>query len=105
MMRYTVKITDKALMDMEDIYKYIAEQLHAPHNAISQYNRISEAIEKLDVFPERIAIIDSEPECNMGLRMMIVDNYSVFYVVEKDIVIVTRVLYSASDIRERLRNK
>lgn len=103
MKRYAVKITDRALADMEEIYNYIAEQLHAPENAINQYNRIAEAIEKLDLFPERIAIMESEPEYTMGLRMMIVDNYSVFYIIERDCVIVTRVLYSVSDIGKRLK--
>jgi|LSQX01.2.fsa_nt_gb plasmid stabilization system protein ParE len=102
MKNHTVKITDTALADMEDIYNYIAEQLQAPENAINQYNRIAKAIEKLNSLPERIALMDSEPERSMGLRMLIVDNYSVFYIIEENAVIVTRVLYSASDIRERL---
>lgn len=105
MKNHTVKITDTALADMEDIYNYIAEQLQAPENAINQYNRIAKAIEKLNSLPERIALMDSEPERSMGLRMLIVDNYSVFYIIEENAVIVTRVLYSASDIRARLRNQ
>lgn len=34
---------------------------------------------------------------------MIVDNYSVFYVIKEDRVIVTDVLYIASNIEERLK--
>ena len=49
--------------------------------------------------------MDSEPERSMKLRRMLVDNYSVFYVVKEDRVIVTDVLYSASNIEERLRGK
>ena len=56
MKQYTVQITDKALADMEEIYTYIAEQLLAPENAIGQYNRIAEAIQNLNVFPERVRI-------------------------------------------------
>jgi plasmid stabilization system protein ParE len=47
--QYSVQITDKALEDMEEIYTYIAEQLQAPENAMGQYNRIAEAIQKLNV--------------------------------------------------------
>jgi plasmid stabilization system protein ParE len=68
MKQYNVQITDKALEDMEEIYTYIAEQLQAPENAMGQYNRIAEAIQKLNVFPERVRIMDSEPEHTMGLR-------------------------------------
>ena len=99
---YQVQITDKALVDMEEIYTYIAEQVQAIENAIEQYNRIANAIEKLSVFPERIRLMETEPEHTIGLRQLIVDNYSAFYFIEEDRVIVTRVLYSASDISKRL---
>ncbi len=102
MKRYTVKITDRALADMEEIYNYIAIQLQASENAMRQYNRIAEAIEGLNVFPERVRLMESASEKAMGLRQLVVDNYSVFYVIENEDVIVTRVLYSASDISKRL---
>jgi plasmid stabilization system protein ParE len=105
MKRYSVQITDKALEDMEEIYTYIAEQLQAPENAMGQYNRIAEAIQKLNVFPERVRIMASEPEHTMGLRPLSIDNFSAFYVIEGDKVIVTRVLYSASDISKKLSEK
>ena len=47
--------------------------------------------------------MDSEPERTQGLRPMLVDNYSVFYIVGGDAVSVARVLYSASDLVRRLR--
>ncbi len=87
---------------MNEIYIYIAEILKEPDTAIKQYNRIAEAIEKLDTFPNRIKIMDSEPERSWGLRQFRVDNYSVFYIIESKNVIVIRVLYSASDINKRL---
>lgn len=102
MKRYTVKITDRALADMEEIYNYIAIHLQAPENAMRQYNRIAEAIEGLSVFPERIKLMESHLEKTIGLRQLVVDNYSVFYLVGNEDVIVTRVLYSASDISKRL---
>lgn len=103
MRRYSVEITDEALADMEALYHYIAYILLAPENAIGQYNRITEEILKLDVFPERFRIMDSEPEHSKGIRRMPVDNYSVFYVVKRSRVIVTDVLYSASDIEKGLK--
>ena len=104
MKQYTIQITDKALADMEEIYNYIAKQLLSPENAMGQYNRIAEAIQKLNVFPERVRIMESEPEHTMGLRQLSIDNFSTFYVIKDDRVIVTRVLYSASDISRRLLN-
>ncbi len=95
MKQYKVQITDKALADMEEIYNYIAIQLQAPENAIGQYNRIAKAIEELKMFPEKVRLMESEQERAMRLRQLVVDNYSVFYVIEKESVIVMRVLYSA----------
>lgn len=105
MKQYTVEITDEALADMEQIYNHIAYVLLAPENAMGQYNRIADEILKLDVFPERVRIMDSEPEHSKGIHRMLVDNYSVFYVIKDDRVIVTDVLYSASDIENRLKGE
>ena len=103
MKQYRILITDEALNDMESIYEYIAEELLAPDTAMGQYNRIADAIETLDQMPERIKLMESEPEKTRGLRKLIVDNYAVFFIVEDDTVIVTNVLYGASDIENRLR--
>lgn len=103
MEKYKVEITREALQDMEDIYNYIAKELLSPENAMGQYNRIADEILALDTFPERFRIMESELEKSMELRRMLVDNYSVFYTIRDDKVIVTDVLYTASDVEERLR--
>lgn len=101
MKQYKVRITDKALADMEEINNYIATQLQAPENAMAQYNWIAKAIEELSMFPEK-ARMESEPERAMGLRQLVIDKYSAFYVIKDMKVIVIRVLYSAMDISKRL---
>ena len=75
--QYTVEITNEALADMEQLYNHIV--------------------------PERFHIMDSEPEHSKEIRRMLVDNYSVFYTIKDNRVIVTDVLYSASDIESRLK--
>jgi|ADurb_Cas_02_Slu_FD_contig_41_612650_length_645_multi_2_in_0_out_0_1 hypothetical protein len=45
MKKYRVKITGKALVDMEVVYDYIAYNLQSPDTAMKQYNRIAAAIE------------------------------------------------------------
>jgi plasmid stabilization system protein ParE len=102
MRHYEVLISDKANGDMESIYDYIAETFHAPITAAKQYNRITEAILSLEEMPERIKMMDSEPEHSKGLRSLIVDNYSVFFVIKAETVYILRVLYSASNINKRL---
>ena len=105
MKEYEVQVTQDALADMENIYWYIAERLGSPTSALKQYNRIADGILTLATFPERCRLVDFEPERSAGLRRLLVDNYSVFYLIYEDQVRVTDVLYSASDLEQRLRDK
>lgn len=103
MKTYNVKVTDAALADVEEIYNYIAFTLLSPANAIAQYDRIAEAILSLNILPERFKVMNFTGKDLENLRRMPVDNFSVFYVITDDSVIVTNVLYSASDISQRLQ--
>lgn len=102
MQEYFVQMTKEALRDMENIYNYIATVLMSPDTAMDQYDRITQGIMSLCQLPERIKIMDSEPERSIKMRRLLVDNYSIFYVIRDEKVIVTNVLYSASDINRRL---
>lgn len=103
MKKYEIVITDGAATDLENIYLYIATTLLSPEIANDQYDRITSQILKLETMPERHCIIDSEPEKSRGLRIMPIDNYSVIYIVDESTITVTNLLYSASDIHERLK--
>ena len=100
---YKVEITPLAYQELEDIYNYISYVLLSPQTALEQYARISKAILDLDTLPERFALVDFEPERSMGIRRIVVDNYSVFYIIIEDVVKITNILYSASDIENRLK--
>ena len=105
MERYAVDITDDALADMDALYENIAKKLLAPENAMGQYNRIADAILTLDTYPDRFGLFDSEPEHSLGIHKMIVDNYLVCYVIDPGVVTVTDVLYGASDVHNRLKER
>ena len=103
MKHYTVEITNEALADMEQLYNHIAYVLQAPENAMDQYNRIADAILTLNTMAERIRIMESEPERSKEMRFIQRVKPDVFFVIQGDKVIVTDVLYSASDIESRLK--
>lgn len=103
MERYTVLITEGALADMQEIYDYIRYQLGSSINAENQYNRIADAILGLESFPLRYKVMDNDLGETSGFRRMPVDNYSVFFFIKDDSVIVTNVLYGRSDIEKRLK--
>ena len=105
MKSYVVQITEEALSDMEALYSYIAVRLKAPENAMKQYNRIADAIVSLKQFPDRFAYVELEPEYSMGIHRMLVDHFVVFYVIDNDTVTVTDVLYGASDMHYRWKER
>ncbi len=82
---------------MEDMYTYIAFRLHAPDNARRQYQRIADQILSLDFMPERYKILDEEPEHSKSIRRMIVDNYSVLFIILDNSVKVVNVVYTPSN--------
>ena len=89
---------------MTTIYEYIAETLQAPDIALKQYDRIADGIESPSEFPNRCKLFESQMECDLGFRQLLVDNYSVIFVVDGNFVTVLRVLYSSSNIIARLQN-
>ena len=101
-MKYVVEITDAASKDMDEIYDYIRFTFKAPDSAAAQYDRIANEILSLEEMPLRFGIPQFEPCISAQLHRMLVDHFSVFYLVRGESVIVTDVLYSASDLSARL---
>lgn len=58
---------------------------------------------QLNIFPEKFRILESNIEKQKEIRRMPVDNYSVFYVIKENRVIIISVLYSASNIQAKLK--
>jgi toxin ParE1/3/4 len=75
-----------------------------PVIAEKQYTRIEKAVYTLDQMPERFRRYEKEPWRSRNLRVMPVDNYSVFYTVnnKKRVVTVIRVLYGKRNIEREL---
>lgn len=101
MKQYIVQTTEVALSDLEETYNYIAEQLLAPEAATRLYDRIANAVESLKYLPSRIKLMDLNEGFVNEPGEMHVDNLSAFFVIIGDHVIVTNILYSASDIISR----
>ena len=104
-MIYDIEISEQAEVDLRNLYLYIAVDLQSPETGESQLERIKEAIYALDKFPERFRLYDEEPWRSLGVRMLVVDNYIVLYVVkeEKDQVTIIRVMYNGRDIKAQLK--
>ncbi len=102
MKEYFVDITEPALADMDDIYQYTIKRFGDPARAGKLYDTIAKEILSLERMPLRYGIPQFEPCIQLELRRMLVDKYSVFYLVDGDTVTVTDVIYSSSDLEAQL---
>ena len=91
--KYQIIYSPQALDDLKGMYTYIAFSLNTAATARKQVGRIRSEISSLSTMPERYAL-------DMGLRKMTVNNFVVFYLVEKEgrTVTVVRILYGGMDI-------
>ena len=104
-MMFDVQISEQAEKDLRDIYEYIAFELLAPENATKQLDRLEDVINKLGNMPEKFYRYEKEPWYSRGVRIVPVDNYLVFYIpdMEKQIVVVIRVMYGGRDVDKELK--
>lgn len=102
---YEVVYTAEAEQDLRNIYEYIAFHLLNTEAAKNQTNRIVNAIKKLNTMFLRYKLYDKEPWNSMGLRMLSVDNYLVFYqpVHENALVAIIRIMYGSRNIEYELK--
>ena len=50
--KYKVKVNPRAILELDHIYEYIANEKLVPENAKGQVDRIKKAIFNLDTFPQ-----------------------------------------------------
>ena len=92
MEKYNIKTNKAAVRDLEDIVDYI--NTLSPQAAIAQFERIIEGINSLETLPERCPIPNNMSLRAKGYRMLIIDNYLVFFVIIAKTVRVRRVFYN-----------
>lgn len=82
--KYEVKLYARAYRDMEDIYAYIANNLHGPNAAQNIIDEIENAVFSLELMPERGAVRRSGIYANRDYRQLFVGNYIIVYRVKKE---------------------
>lgn len=95
-MKYNVVIERTAETDLLEILNYITNTLKEPKIASDIYRSIKNEIISLEHMPFRFQIVNEEPFRSIGVRRILVKNYSVFYIIdeEKKTVHIFRVLYA-----------
>lgn len=102
MKSYEVIILENAEKKIKDIYFYVQLISYSHEIAMNLVKKIRKEINTLSTFPLRVPLMNAEPFRSKGYRRMVVNNYSVYFIVIKDKVIVVDVLSNLCDVNERL---
>lgn len=81
--KYKVKITPRAIRELDNIYEYIANEKLAPENAKGQVDRIKKAVLSLDTFPQSQQERNEGRYAGKGYRQLLIDNYIVIFRIEE----------------------
>ncbi|MBR2409645.1 MAG: type II toxin-antitoxin system RelE/ParE family toxin [Lachnospiraceae bacterium] len=95
---YKVKISPRALRDLDSIYAYIFQELKVPETAIGMIELLESAIYSLEDMPQRGAERKVGLYANKGYRQLFIKNYTIVYKIgEKEkIVVIHTVRYTPS---------
>lgn len=89
-------LTAAARQDLKDIHQYISTSLRNPSAARNVVQNITAQIRGLEDFPEMGTLVFLE-ESPITYRYLVSGNYMSFYHIQRDAVIVDRVLYGRRD--------
>ena len=95
---YRVQYLPLALDDLKGIVKYITNTLEAPRAAENLIKKIDREVLKIAENPFRCHLYAPLEKLKHEYRVLNVDNYSLFYTVEKEYAEIHRVLYSQMNI-------
>ena len=80
---YEVKLTPRALQDLDSIYAYIAQSLMEPDTALKLLSQLEDAIFSLEQLPQRGALRKTGAYANRGYRQLLIENYIAIYRVDE----------------------
>ena len=81
--KYKVKISPRAIRDLDGIYQYIAMEKQAPEIARRQAERIKHAILQLNTFPYACQERMEGRYAGQGYRQLLIDNFIAIFRVEE----------------------
>jgi len=90
--KYHIEYLPLAYEDLDEIFTYIAAD--DPGAAANLLNEIDTAILHLEDFPDMGANLKNRRLSNKSYKMLIVNDYLVFYVVSGDIIEIRRIVAS-----------
>jgi addiction module RelE/StbE family toxin len=94
---YKASYLPLALDDLKAIFNYISDTLEAPMAAENLLVKIDKEVLKTEENPFRCHLYISQEKLKYEYRVLHVNNYSLFYTIEKEKIEIHRVIYSRRD--------
>lgn len=106
-MKYKIVFSENAKDDLIGIVRYLSIKLLEPNIAKKLSNRILKCIKSLDEIPNRHRLCDHKAWKERGLKILPVENYLVFYLVDEinRTVKIYRIIYGKRDLKNQLDDK
>jgi addiction module RelE/StbE family toxin len=102
---YKIHYLPLALDDLREIVKYIAHELEAPKAAENLLVKINKEVLKIADNPFRCRVYFPSKKLKHEYRVLHINNYSLFYTVEKEKIEIYRVIYSRRDVGSVIENE
>jgi toxin ParE1/3/4 len=99
-MAFKVKLSEQAADDLDEIIRYISEELCNPQAAGHFYGTVNEKLELLREHPHMFPLYHDEKLSAAGVHSVTIGNYVMFYLVDDDMSManIARILYGKRDI-------
>ncbi|MBQ1181862.1 MAG: type II toxin-antitoxin system RelE/ParE family toxin [Treponema sp.] len=91
------KTFPKAIEDLQEIKSYIENDLQNPIAAKNTINKIISTYEDLSIFPESGIPVQKYVPFATDYRFVFANNYSIFYRISNENILIIRILYSKRD--------
>jgi len=97
--KYKLQVMPRAVVDLENIYEYISNELSAPAAAHILMQKVEAAFMRLRDFPESCPMCQDEILQQKGYRKLVVNNYIALYKVDNytKAITVMRVVHGRQD--------
>ena len=103
--KYTYKFSERAAEDLEEILRYIAEDLCNKSAAADLGRKIFENIDTIRVFPETGLALNNELVSDKAVRRVVIDNYVLYYKANEanKTIEIVRIVYGKMNLEEIYR--
>ena len=91
--RFSYDLSPLAESDLDEIINYIAMELSAPQAASRLIDNIQSAVERICDHPFSCPLLKDKILREKGYRLLIVQNFNIFYLVKDQTIVVRRILY------------